>query len=573
MSNPSVLIVGAGPTGLFHALTLLRNGVSVRIIEKQDAFQVGTRGCGIQPRTIEMYKLLGLLPDLLEVKTDPFPVVKFPSPQGSNEEGQVIPMVEKVANTPSRPINTGYMLMQERQEHLLRTRLDRDYGLTVELSTELRSFEEHDDHVIAHIIKRIPNTDQATEETLRVDFLVGADGGRSTIRKQLGLAFAGDDSESLKEIGMIVGDIETLEGTLDQKIWRMWGDTTSNMLSLRPCAIPGRSHHNFFIGGVDVDLEKVVSSRDEVVATIRAITGRDDLKFGKVLNMGIWRPNIRMASSFGKGRVFIAGDAAHVHSPTGGQGMNSGVQDAINLGWKLALVSKKLSPLSLLDSYTAERVPVIATMLSKTTELFHRTFQPASPQQMAEGWRRGYELRMFGVNYRRSGITLDEKYSYTEDETVDPYRSGDDATVRAGDRAPDAPHLARVGQTQTTHTTLLDIFDPAYHTLLVFAEPNQHKEAIENIFAGVRGLSKLKDVLKTVVVLPQGSPLTNDASSLFPADTVVLLDTEGYAYKHYDVATDSQRPTVFIVRPDGFIGGLVYGVEGIKKYLGLIFDL
>ncbi|KAJ3720539.1 hypothetical protein C8R42DRAFT_722234 [Lentinula raphanica] len=94
-------------SGLFLALTLLRNGVSVRIIEKQDAFQVETRGCGIQPRTIEMYKLLGLLPDLLKVKTDPFPVVKFPSPQGSNEEGQVIPMVEKVANTPSRPINTG----------------------------------------------------------------------------------------------------------------------------------------------------------------------------------------------------------------------------------------------------------------------------------------------------------------------------------------------------------------------------------------------------------------------------------------------------------------------------------
>ncbi|KAJ3752908.1 hypothetical protein EV360DRAFT_54389, partial [Lentinula raphanica] len=247
-----------------------------------------------------------------------------------------------------------------------------------------------------------------------------------------------------------------------------------------------------------------------------------------------------------------------------------------NLGWKLALVSKKLSPLSLLDSYTAERVPVIATMLSKTTELFHKTFQPASPQQMAEGWRRGYELRMFGVNYRRSGITLDEKYSYTEDETVDPYRSGDDATVRAGDRAPDAPQLSRVGQTQTTHTTLLDIFNPVYHTLLVFAEPNQHKEATENIFECVRGLSKLKDVIKTVVVLPKGSSSssTNDTSlSLSPGDTVVLLDTEGYAYKHYDVATDSQRPTVFIVRPDGFIGGLVYDVEGIKKYLGLIFDL
>ncbi|KAJ3983131.1 FAD binding domain-containing protein [Lentinula detonsa] len=572
MLTPSVLIVGAGPTGLIHALTLLRNGIPVRIIEKQDAFQLGTRGCGMQPRTIEMYKLLGLLPDLLEVKTDPFPVVKFSSPQGNNEEGQVLPMVEKIANTPSRPISTGFMLMQERQEHLLRTRLEKDYGVTVELHTELRSFEEHDDHVVAHIVKRTPDTDKDKEETLKIDFLVGADGGRSTVRKQLGLDFLGDDSADLKEIGMVAGDIEALEGTLDQKVWRIWGDTTSNMLSLRPCSIPDKTHINFFIGGVDVDLEKVSSSREEVVKAINAITGRDDIKLGKVINMGIWRPNIRMVSSLGKGRVFIAGDAAHVHSPTGGQGMNSGAQDAINLAWKLALVSKNLSPPSILTSYTAERIPVIATMLSKTTELFHKTFQPASPEKMVEGWRRGYELRMFGVNYRKSGITLDEKYTYAEDEVVDPYRSGDDGTVRAGDRAPDAPKLAPVGQTNaTSHTTFFDIFSPAYHTLLVFADPSQHGEAIGGIIETARGLPSFKDVVKTVLVLPQTSSSTNDAST--SSSDMVLLDTQGYAYKHYDVVADSQRPTIFIVRPDGFIGGLVFGVEGIRKYFGLILKL
>ncbi|KAJ4474865.1 FAD binding domain-containing protein [Lentinula aciculospora] len=572
MLNPSVLIVGAGPTGLIHALTLLRNGIPVRIIEKQESFQLGTRGCGIQPRTIEMYKLLGTLPDLLKVKTGPFPVMKFSSPEGDEEKGQLLPMVETLENTPSRPFNTGFMLMQERQEHLLRSRLEKDYGVTVELSTELRSFEEHGDHVIAHIVKHAPSTEEPKEETIKVEFLVGADGGRSTVRKQLGIDFLGDDSASLKEIGMVVGDIEALEGTLDQKIWRMWGDTTSNMLSLRPCNIPDKTHLNFFVGGIDVDLEKVASSRDELVNAINAITGRTDIKFGKVLNIGIWRPNIRMVSEFGKGRVFIAGDAAHVHSPTGGQGMNSGVQDAINLGWKLALVSKNLAPSSILTSYTAERVPVIATMLSKTTELFQKTFQPASAEKMAQGWRRGYELRMFGVNYRKSGITLDEKYTYGQEEVVDPYRSGDDGTVRAGDRAPDAPKLSPVGQTNaTTNTTFLDIFNPAYHTLLVFADPNQHNKLIEKILETAQGLPSSKDIIKTVVVLPQTSLSTNDPA--IPSADMVLLDTEGYAYKHYDVAANSQQPTVFIVRPDGFIGGLVFGAEGIKKYFGLILKL
>lgn len=211
--------------------------------------------------------------------------------------------------------------MQERQEHLLRTAIDRDYGVQVELSTELDSFEEHDDHVVAHIVKKSPNGEQK-EELISVQFLVGADGGKSSIRKRLGIQFVGDSSDA-HSIGMVAGDIVALEGTLDQKvglylilrghgadyrkqIWRLWGSprnklyiSSSNLsefiftsltrLSLRPCSIPGKNHLNFFIGGKNIDLEKVVSSRDEVLSTIHDITGRDDLKFGEVVVMNIWR--------------------------------------------------------------------------------------------------------------------------------------------------------------------------------------------------------------------------------------------------------------------------------------------
>lgn len=211
--------------------------------------------------------------------------------------------------------------MQERQEHLLRTAIDRDYGVQVELSTELDSFEEHDDHVVAHIVKKSPNGEQK-EELISVQFLVGADGGKSSIRKQLGIQFVGDSSDA-HSIGMVAGDIIALEGTLDQKvglyvilrghgadyrkqIWRMWGSprnklyVSSSFLSkfiLRHQPgypsdhVPSQGRINLtssLVEGTSI-WKKVVSSRDEVLSTIHDITGRDDLKFGEVVVMNIWR--------------------------------------------------------------------------------------------------------------------------------------------------------------------------------------------------------------------------------------------------------------------------------------------
>lgn len=261
--------------------------------------------------------------------------------------------------------------------------------------------------------------------------------------------------------------------------------------------------------------------------------------------------------------------------------MNSGVQDAvstlppplsrspfepslnyqINLAWKLALVEKKLSPARILESYTEERVPVIASMLQKTTELFKKTFEASTAVSMAKGRHRGHELRQFGVNYRKSSIVVDERYTYTEEDTVDPYRSGDDGTVRAGDRAPDAPQLAQLSPVAQT-TMLFDIFSPAYHTVLIFAS-SDHGGA-EDIIAGVQNGSP-KTVFRTVLVLPQSSsaPATSSAD-------IIIVDMEGFAYKHYAIADDNLL-TVVIVRPDGFIGGFVSGADGVRKYLGTVF--
>ncbi|KAF9077692.1 FAD binding domain-containing protein [Rhodocollybia butyracea] len=267
-----------------------------------------------------------------------------------------------------------------------------------------------------------------------------------------------------------------------------------------------------------------------------------------------------MVNEFGKGRVFVAGDACHVHSPTGGQGMNSGVQDSFNLAWKLALVHKGLAPRSVLESYSQERLRVIASTLNKTTVLFKKELSGKSkaPTHLS----RGYELRMFSINYRDSPLVLDEKYPERDLEDVDAYRSGDDGTVQGGDRAPDAPCMTYLNQ--DTRTTLFDIFKPNHHTALVFSGSGG-EASITQILETLREYSS--GLVKSILILT-GSSSFGAPSEL--VDVVTVVDTEGYAYKNY-VVEPQDGPTVVIVRPDGYIGALVTsGSKGIKDYFSLI---
>ncbi|KAK7060705.1 hypothetical protein VNI00_000435 [Paramarasmius palmivorus] len=296
------------------------------------------------------------------------------------------------------------------------------------------------------------------------------------------------------------------------------------------------------------------SNREAWIQTFRDVTGRRDVEFGDVIWMGVWRANIRMADKFGEGRVFIVGDAAHVHPPTGAQGMNSSVQDSINLSWKLTLVLRHLSPASLLTSYTTERLPVIASMLGKTTDLLNATYTKTENA----GLGRGFELRQFGVNYRGSPIIMSGGEE-GEEGGVDPYRSGLDGVLTAGDRAPDAPGLQPIAGGE--ETSLFGVFKPTHHTILVFAPS-----------PGVSlDLSLPKDVVKTLVIYPRDVEREGDAEG--------VVDTAGYAYKHYGFGIDGEKGQgqekggVVIVRPDGYVGAILRGEveEGVKRYFGKVF--
>ncbi|KAI3601151.1 putative monooxygenase [Moniliophthora roreri] len=235
--------------------------------------------------------------------------------------------------------------------------------------------------------------------------------------------------------------------------------------------------------------------------------------------------------------------------------MNSGVQDSFNLAWKLALVHRGLAPESLLESYTTERLPVIAAMLEMTTILMHKAFAPAVDRD----WTRGVETRQLGITYRKSPILVDERYP-GENETVDPYRSGSDGTVHAGDRAPEAPGLKRLGSGEKT--SIFDVFDATSHTVLFFGN------SISDVQESLEFVAKYpNNIVKSVLVLPQGSELSSDSEK----DLLdhVFVDGDGHAYENYRV-----RPgDVFtvVVRPDGYIGALAKGSSGLKEYFRNIF--
>ncbi|KAK1223901.1 hypothetical protein PQX77_013217 [Marasmius sp. AFHP31] len=493
----------------------------------------------------------------------------YPSPEGDapGEEGSFLEEVEEQpeyyrvrikfrlrALSLMFPLDqtSGTLLGQDDHQRILADILKRDFGVSVEYGTGLTSFANHDDHVIAHISK------DGKEETARFNRIVGADGARSTVRKQAGLTFLGDTYPGTT---LVVGDIEVKEGfDEDMSVMKFWGKFGDRQLCLRPYRKGKQNYYFFFLGGANLDGAKVASGRDALLESIYDIIGQRYIEFGELRNIGLWTANVRMVDSFSKGRAFLVGDAAHVHSPTGGQGMTSGVQDSINLGWKLSLVERGLAPRGLLDSYSLERLPIIAIMLEKTTRLMNERFQKASGNG-TDGWtRRDTELGQFGVNYRGSSLLVDERYTDT-DEPVDPYRSGLDGSAHAGDRAPSAPGLILSHSGETTTCGLYDLFDMTSHAILVFSRPNSPLlDEVQQILSGYD-----RESLKGVVVFPQGTTGFSDSESSMKT----VVDGEGYAYKHFKVP--QQEELVAVIRPDGYIGATVKGSPGLKKYLSNIF--
>jgi 2-polyprenyl-6-methoxyphenol hydroxylase-like FAD-dependent oxidoreductase len=484
-----VLICGAGAAGLTLAIDLARRGLPFRLIDRMDGPFRGSRGKGIQPRTQEIFEDLGII-DRVVATGGPYPPQREYRDDGSFIESDIM---ERNEPTPAEPYRTALMVPQFLTEAAMRERLV-ELGHRPEFGCELVGLEQDQDGVTARLVGK------AGAEVVRVRYLVGADGGRSFVRHALDIGFPG------KTLGVraVVADL-VLTG-LERDAWHRFGEgSMERQISL--CPLAGTALFQLqapvpLEGDIDLSaqgLSKMVAER----------TRRDDIRIQSVSWASAYVMNARLADRYRVGRVFLIGDAAHIHPPTGGQGLNTSVQDAYNLGWKLAAVAAG-APDALLHSYEEERRPIAAGMLGLATKLLDAARHG--------DLRRGREVHQLDLGYETSSLALEK-----------PERHGG---LLAGNRAPDAPVRGAAGQP----TRLFELFRGPHWTLLGCevgrdAVPPHPGLRIHTI--GPRG-----------DILDEGGHL-RDAYALTPGDWV-------------------------LVRPDGYVGAIVSSGEtgALEAYLG-----
>ncbi|MFG2428624.1 FAD-dependent monooxygenase [Streptomyces sp. NPDC048590] len=405
VKETQVLIVGAGPSGLALACDLARRGVRALVVEKSAALFPGSRGKGIQPRTREVLDDLGV-GDAVREHGGPAPVGmiwKEGERQGEHD------IFRRAAPTEAEPYGEPWMMPQWRTQEILLRRL-RELGGEVLFSAALTGLSQDDDGVTARL----------TTGEVRASYLVAADGGRSTVRRALGITMEG---ETVDPKPTLVADVRIAEAALDRLNWHIFL-TGAGMLTL--CPLPGTADFQlvaqFEEGAPDTAPEAV-----RALVAARTHLGEGDVT--EVRWSSEFKPRAALADRFREGRVFLAGDAAHVHSPAGGQGLNTSVQDAYNLGWKLGQVLRHGAPAALLDTYEQERRPVAAEMLGLSTRI-HRGEQ-----------ERGAAAQQLGLGYREG-----------------PLASGRAGLLESGDRAPDG--------TAGKGRRLFDLFRGPHFTLL-----------------------------------------------------------------------------------------------------------
>ena len=238
--------------------------------------------------------------------------------------------------------------------------------------------------------------------------------------------------------------------------------------------------------------------------------------------------------------------------------MNTGIQDSFNLGWKLAHVVKGISPPSLLETYTEERLPVVAEMLDLTTKILKATIDKPGNEA---GWRRTGNLNQLGVNYRWSSIVVDQNTDSGAGPGAREAHSAYDVEaggpLRAGDRAPDAPGL--VNQKSGESTRIFKLLSPTYHTVLIFAEAVDVHATVQAVTAKFS-----KELVQVVVLLRAG--ITNVIQDV---GCDIFEDRDGHAYDAYKVEEGANG--IVIIRPDGVTGAIVKDVDWVERYFKGIF--
>jgi 2-polyprenyl-6-methoxyphenol hydroxylase-like FAD-dependent oxidoreductase len=547
---PITLVVGAGPTGLTLAVELARRGVPFRIIDREVERTKTSRAIGTQARTVEVFRIMGIPESALKPAARPR-ALRFAERDRTLAR---IPLGDGRPGAPPRLISMD----ESDTERVLEQRLEQ-LGGRVERSTELLGFRVDGERVIATL--RGPG---GTSE-LEARFLVGADGAHSTVRREAGIGFAG---AAYPERFLLV-DLD-LDWDLPHDEGHIWiGD--DGLVAAIP--LPGERRFRVIVPLPPAYATREYESEADIAAEAETLLGQRTgvplRRIGDPAWASAFRIQRRQADRYRQGPVFLAGDAAHVHSPVGGQGMNTGIQDAFNLGWKLALASRDQAAPGLLDTYQAERHPIARGVL-RGTHLGTRVFLAQHPLMQAVRERavpaivrispiRRHILAAISqltIGYRGSFLSVDAD---DRDEPRRWPRCGARG-LRAGDRVPDAAFIDACG---SASIELFDLISQGW-TLLLLPGDNATPEitsALEQITRRVQ--EAVGDAVRSYLVLDT-PPDSGAAATALLDPTRKVAQTFG-----------ARQGLVALVRPDGYLGyrGRLDQPGELASYLARVFAM
>jgi 2-polyprenyl-6-methoxyphenol hydroxylase-like FAD-dependent oxidoreductase len=524
-----ILIVGAGPVGLTLACELARHGTRCRIVDRLVQPLPFCRAIGVTPRTLEVWENMGVAHRMIDAG------LWIEGFRSIVNDG---PAQDERVDFPDLPYS-HLGLPQYEKERVLAEQLAQ-FGIAVERGVELTELAQDDTGVTVHLQ---PTGGDAASATFR--YVVGCDGAHSAVRHALGIAFEGDAFPMRFGLGDVHISWDLPHG-MALRALRFHAGRAPELL----VAIPLPEHGRYRVttlappgpaggGGTEhgIQSEARGPSLDELQAVVGGLVPGEppvtDLRWSSV-----FRISMRLAAHYRQGCVFIAGDAAHIHPPTGGQGMNTGIQDTYNLAWKLAAVLAGGAPAALLDSYESERRPVGADVVARTraaTENFGRE-GGAKPDRLAD--------TQILVSYRGG--------DWVRDDMAD----ADAAMPAAGDRAPDAGGLRRNGVGFPLR--LFDVLRGTEHVLVAHVD-----EGVADFADFARQMRARFGARVRFVAITAADGGADEPGVAF------FHDREGGFAAAY-----GGRAASFLVRPDGHVGwrGWSWRDAGLLAHLGRVLE-
>lgn len=529
-ANSSVLVVGAGPIGLTTALALAQRGIKCRVIDKAPQASDKSKAVVIQARTLELFESMGIVDDFL---------ANGLRVHANNFYAGDKKLIHLSFDEMEGPYPFTLLLPQSETEKLLTQHLQK-LSVNIERSTELVDFQQDEKSVTA----KLQNVDRV-QETVNADWLIGCDGAHSTTRHTLGFTFEG----AAYDTSFATADVHVSWSNPEDEMFAYLHEEGTVVF------FPLGNHRYRIIAngplhatGDPLSLEQMQKFVDTRGPS------------GVVLSDPVWLTwftiSRRSASDYRKGRVFLAGDAAHIHTPALGQGMNTGMQDAFNLVWKLALVQKGLASPELLDTYQAERHP-IGQKLLKTTDAVTKVIMLRNPigQKVRNhlmpllashevvqhrAWR---TISMLGINYRNSPIVGEHRENFAE--AIGDVTSWLDFAhgPAPGNRAPDGTVKYREGET----VRLFQVMRGTEHNVLFFAGLKNNAQESFSVIA--KTISEVESNYGEYIRCHFVLPTQNEGSEVITAHSI-LIDDDHSLHSLYGAA----HPCLYLIRPDGYVG-------------------